>query len=147
MEVTTGNQKGTNRANTEVIVSWIFGVQQVDDLILYQPPVLSQLFISIKYTQQLLSGGTEKWNCSISLWNAVRFLSLDMLGFLHSVWTLGSEDFLDCLDFVFAWGGCGYSGTKIHTWTSDLETTKASVDSFWFHAKRLGNFWSLLIQL
>lgn len=35
-----------------------------------------------------------------------------MLGLLHPVWTLGSEDFLDCLDFLFAWGGCGHTGTK-----------------------------------
>lgn len=39
-------------------------------------------------------------------------LSLGTLGLLHCVWTLGSEDFLDCLDFLFAQGGCGQSRTK-----------------------------------
>lgn len=40
---------------------------------------------------------------------------------LHRVWSLGSEDFLNCLDFLFAWGGCGQSRTKstlgLLTWT------------------------------
>lgn len=86
----------------------------------------------------------EKWIASISVWNAVS--PWTFWGF-SIVFRLKSEDFLHCLDFLFAWGGCGHSRTKnphLDFWPGD---NKSICGFILISCKRLGNVWSLLIQL
>lgn len=142
-------QKGTNKANTEVIVSWILGAQQGDYPI--SLPASSAYPASCSELQNthnnLLPEGTrmQRSELQVSLldmqsgfcpcacwWFSIAFGPL--------IWRLS---WLPGLSFCL-WWLWGVQGQNIHfdVWPGD---DKSTCGFFLLSCKRLGNFWTLML--
>lgn len=139
-------QNGANKANAALIVSWLSGTQQGDNLISLLAPVLIQTALhnyKIHIITYYLKGQEcSKVNSKYLCLTCNQVSSLVHAGSFPSIWRLSWWPGL-----YFARGGCGEFKDKIYTLTYDLHTIKAPVGSVWFHLKGWEMFETLCCDL